>query len=416
LLARRLTSLLLLALLLAGCAKPPERTVHSPDPPQATGGMTTIRLAMSAQDSFLIDLVLPAYNAKYPNDRVEVVGITDVDRDAAIRRKLQAGEVDVVWAGEPQFLAMDGLLLPLDPLIQRDRFDLKLLGIRIDDLRVDGKLYDLPWMVSAEALFYNKALFKGAGLSSPHSGWSWEEFRQTAARLTSGEGANRTWGFGLPSHTALVDLWLGTTGTPLEGARNEEAVRAVLQFLGTMATGDRAIAPPAEASALFQGGRSAMLLTSSPNIRGFTRSWTFDWSIAPMPVHPGMERGVMRVRTESLAVAANAPSSEGAWRLVRFLAGPEAAEIIASAGYIPLYKTPEVQRAWAELMPGKPEAVDAIFGPTWRVNRSMVRDGGPQRLYLAVNIAAQQIMTANRPWEEAFAEYQATVKKAGGAP
>jgi len=413
--ARRVTSILLLVLLLAGCAKPPERPVTTPESPQPVGGITTIRLAMSAHDSFLVDLVLPAYNAKYPDDRVEVVGVTDMDRDAAIRRKLQAGEVDVVWAGEPQFFAKDGLLLPLDPLIQRDRFDLKLLGIAADDLRVEGTLYDLPWMASAEVLFYNKALFKAAGLS-PSAGWSWEEFRQAAARLNSGDGADRTWGFGLPSHTALVDLWLGTTGAPLEGARSPETVRGLLQFLGTMATGDRAIAPPADAMALFQQGRAAMLLTSSPNLRGLAQSWPFDWSIAPMPVQPGMDRGIIRVRTESLAVAANAASPDGAWRLVRFLAGPEAAEIIASAGYIPLYRTPEVQKAWAGQLSGKPEAADAIFNSTWRVNRSTVREDGPQRVYIAVNIAAQQIMSGNRPWEEAFAEYQETLKRAGGAP
>lgn len=55
---------------------------------------------------------------------------------------------------------------------------------------VDGKLWGLPTAVRTLALFYNKDLFKQAGISGPPT--TWNQFQQDAVKLTKGSGSRMT--------------------------------------------------------------------------------------------------------------------------------------------------------------------------------------------------------------------------------
>ncbi len=78
-----------------------------------------------------------------------------------------------------------GGLEPLDGLVARDDFDLShFYPVTIEQNTYQGKLYGIPWVVSPTAFFYNKKLFREAGLDPERPPRTWKEVEDYAMRLT----------------------------------------------------------------------------------------------------------------------------------------------------------------------------------------------------------------------------------------
>jgi multiple sugar transport system substrate-binding protein len=48
----------------------------------------------------------------------------------------------------------------------------------------NGKTYGLPWIAQPVILYYNPKLFKDAGVAEPTPGWTWDDFKNAAAKIT----------------------------------------------------------------------------------------------------------------------------------------------------------------------------------------------------------------------------------------
>lgn len=78
-----------------------------------------------------------------------------------------------------------GGLEPLDSLIARDKFDLTdFYPVGIEQNTYKGKMYGVPWILSPNALFYNKKLFRKAGLDPNRPPKTWKELENYAMKLT----------------------------------------------------------------------------------------------------------------------------------------------------------------------------------------------------------------------------------------
>ncbi|MBO0993297.1 ABC transporter substrate-binding protein [Bacillus sp. SD088] len=82
------------------------------------------------------------------------------------------------------------LLMPIDELIEKHKFDLGIFreGI-VDDLRTydptgEGHLYGLPLEVGMTAMYYNKDIFDKFGEDYPTDGMTWDEVVDLARKLT----------------------------------------------------------------------------------------------------------------------------------------------------------------------------------------------------------------------------------------
>ena len=53
-----------------------------------------------------------------------------------------------------------------------------------DAVTIDGKVRAVPALIDSMAVIYNKKLFRQAGIDPPQPGWTWDDFRATAAKLT----------------------------------------------------------------------------------------------------------------------------------------------------------------------------------------------------------------------------------------
>ena len=210
----------------------------------------------------------------------------------------------------------------------------------------DGELQCMPQNVSSLVVYYNRDLFRQAGLDDPRPGWTYEEFVAAARALTGpvpeGDGVRR-YGVGLePSIVRLAPfVWSAggdivddpsdparfTIGTP----RGREGLFAFLDLQG----GER-LAPfeqEVEAKALderFLDGELGMFLSSRREVPTFRTIDDFDWDVASFPT---LREPASVLHSDAYCLAKGAGSAAG-WRFVEFAAGPAGQRILARSGRI----------------------------------------------------------------------------------
>ncbi len=430
--ALRITmALLLIAVILSACSKVPTRETKGGDPvppPSTANTVTTIRVFSFGGDS--LDALISAYYDKHPNDRVEKVtpqmggstSLTDL-----MAERMERGEVDVISFVSPGMIK-ENKIAALDPFIQKANFDLKGLGDTVESLRYEGKLYELPYSVQPEVVVYNQEMFQTAGITPPTKSWTWDELRAAAQKLTQGEGDQKTWGFSPEFPDGVISAYLSQAGAePLQVLQDENVVKDLYQLFGTMIQVDRSMPPsarrtmedrgPISSRNDFQQGRAAMTITNASSLRWMQSGRdSFPIDVAPVPVRPGGKL-VSRAYPETFAIAANSPNQEAAWRFLSFVSGPEGAAILAKAGSVPVYRSPEVRSAWFDRQPAPPPGTEFLFETTWdfgdRYGQTVSGRAvtGIQELYRGVYDNLNEIMAGEKGWEDGFADYQRMLKE-----
>lgn len=369
-----------------------------------------VSLKIATMGDGTLEGVISAYYAKYPKDRIELVAIPDEPAEAErfLRDKIAHGELDLV--SFQTFMAKDGLLLDLGPYMQKSRFDLKPLGSAPEQLRWDGKRYDLPTAIYPEVLFYNKDLFKKQGLPEPKAGWSWEDLRETARRLTHQDGGAQYWGLTAQNQTSLVNMWLfQRTGVPHWQA-DEQSVKDAMQFFTTLIFSDKSVpkeanptSPQWQSRRDFQAGKSGLHLANLMTQFQLSAQAPFAWDIAPLPTMQGRPAGVM-VAPWTYGIPTTTKDPDGAWRFLSFLAGPEGAVAMAKMGFLPIYQTAEAEKAWFDRQPAPTPGTASLFGATWII-RPRTEDSVRMRVDMLLQQASGWALSGEKPWEEAHAEY-----------
>lgn len=116
----------------------------------------------------------------------------DDDHDAKINIDLMAGsKVDVIESlGAKNYtMRVEGkLLMPLKDLLAQAGVDAQEKW-GASNLKVDaqGEFYGLPFKMEAWCVYYNKDLFDRYGVPYPSGPWTWDEYVETAKKLTHPE-------------------------------------------------------------------------------------------------------------------------------------------------------------------------------------------------------------------------------------
>jgi multiple sugar transport system substrate-binding protein len=205
------------------------------------------------------------------------------------------------WA---QDLIKNGTVLALDDFIAKEK------DFNIDDFtkpslpgyRRDGKLWVIPYDEGPGILFYNKDIFDKAGVAYPDDTWTLETFKETAGKLTSGEGQSKIFGFsGTPSpgDSLLAPPFLTPFGASYLDEKESQYLLSQPDGVQTMEwwmefrTKLNAVPSPAEQQALsqaninaFQVGRVAMILDGSWATPGIVQNANFKWDVAAWPKGP----------------------------------------------------------------------------------------------------------------------------------
>ncbi|GHH99940.1 ABC transporter substrate-binding protein [Neobacillus kokaensis] len=134
-------------------------------------------------DDFTAETGIEVQRNIVPGDGIEIYKKIDVD--------LIAGEkTDIIRLSNPiliQKYASNGWLAPLDDFMAKDNYDAKKVFGDYLPVSSDQKTYVLPYQAGKWAVFYNKKIFDDAGVPYPKGDWTWDQYIETAKKLTNKE-------------------------------------------------------------------------------------------------------------------------------------------------------------------------------------------------------------------------------------
>ena len=158
----------------------------------------TLNFQMWSDEEELFTELIRLYEAEHPNVKINMTCTPSSDYTVKLQTVLGGGgDVDMFGISSPPGLAEyvnKGAVRPLDDLIAAAGTDLSGVQSILDSIAIDGKTYGLPYKTSSWFVVYNKDIFDAAGVPYPTGAWTWEEYAEIAAKLTSGEGADKIYG------------------------------------------------------------------------------------------------------------------------------------------------------------------------------------------------------------------------------
>lgn len=164
----------------------------------------------------------------------------------------------------------------------------------------DGSLYGIAYDCGPIMLYYNKEIFDAAGVDYPTSDWTMDDLRAAALELTSGSGAEKT--FGLHQIPAPGGDFTPVFLAPFGGAYvNEDETQSLLDQPESIEAAEwwmelylehGAMPSPSDEQAIgadlnaFTVGRAAMSYQGSWATPGLIEQADFEWAVADWPAGP----------------------------------------------------------------------------------------------------------------------------------
>ena len=97
----------------------------------------------------------------------------------------------------------NGYMYPLDELFEGAGFSLEDdYDENITQKEINGHYYSLPAKRITSTILYNQQMFDDAGIPYPSDDWTYDEFIDTAKKLTKGEGNDKVYGWFFPGYDA----------------------------------------------------------------------------------------------------------------------------------------------------------------------------------------------------------------------
>ena len=293
------------------------------------------------------DGMLREFEAANPGIKVEHVVLVPGNSTEMLKKLdflISSGdEVDVVQmpsTGAVIERATRGAFTPLNELYDKE-------GLKAEDEysvnpAVDGKYYGMQYTSGYTYVLLNKNALDEAGLPVPKFGWTWDDYREYAKKLTKGEGVDKRYGtyfhtwelyMNGPAQTVMKDPYRYQDGSTI---LSDPTYPYFFQLRKDMESVDKSAKPYADvlASKLnyrseFFGGDAAMIMTGSFTIpdAGNLEQYPHDFvtAFAPVPLPPKnalpkeYEDGKYFVGGGSLAMGSTTKHKDEAFKLMRFM-------------------------------------------------------------------------------------------------
>ncbi|MGB8452906.1 MAG: extracellular solute-binding protein [Anaerocolumna sp.] len=202
-----LLSLIMSTALLAGCgnkdASESTSEQNTANTTEKTGGSDTGAYpvhfyAWTNPDNVV--LLREAFNKEYAG-KYEFIYEKMADAlTLTINTALASGENINVMTQASQFdlrqRADGGAYMGLKQFFDKEGWDYgEVFGDAIEQTQnIDGDYYSIPYCNNINMVYFNKKMFDEAGIEYPQAGWTWDDFRETANKFTTGEGADKVYG------------------------------------------------------------------------------------------------------------------------------------------------------------------------------------------------------------------------------
>ncbi len=273
-----------------------------------------------------------------------------------------------------------GPFLAKDPGLRRSDFYPQALSA----MSWKGRLYALPRDLSNLVVFYNKDLFRAAGVPFPKSDWTFSDLMRIAPKLTCRHaGCNpEHWAIGFQPNPLVWTPYVWSFGGDVMNAAmtrctlTDPPALAALHFYVDLRNKYHYAPTDTEAgnatmTQLFATGRLALFVYGRWAVPGYRKNISFDWDVVPFPRGPA--GSIVDTDASGWAIASATRHPQRAWKLVRFLASRTSIEKFTRSGLI-VPARPDVANSPAFLA-GKP-AHSKVF-------LDVIKTGRPTRIPLS---------------------------------
>lgn len=271
-----------------------------------------------------------------------------------------------------------GVLEPLGARLARSTVfkESDLYPEAVDAFRFEGTLLCLPQNISAPVVYWNRELFREAGLAPPAAGWTWDDMLKAAKALTKDDNGDdiidiRGIGFEPSLNRFAPFIWQagGRVVDDLENPTkmslfNPGAIEA-LTFLAELQFKHHVVPTLPEFESedvehMFANDRLGMLIESRRATTALRVVQDLDWDVAPLPVHPERQEPAVMLHSDAYCMAKSSTVKQAAFRFVEFALGPEGAPILARTGRtVPSLRS--VAESPAFLDPSQPPESARVF-------------------------------------------------------
>lgn len=328
--------------------------------------------------------IIKQWNADHPDIQVEYVqGDWGSVHDELLTSFEGGDPPDVIHyeASAGQVFAEAGYYADLEPLLS-DEFK-----SGIDDAVWETVQYDefgtvgVPFLMENRLPIANATMLKKAGIEvpTPDDPWTWDEFADAAAKLTSGDTYGVAWPLGDPAN-AMVTLSQNfggeyvTDGPEISSGEEEMEVPTRIH---DMLYEDKSASPDAislsstDSLPGFFGGKYAMVFGATWLRQQMVQQAPKDFEWVTLPPLEGSEGQTQAVNPQTLSVAAQSEHPEQAAEFVEFFLNAKNMARLAEGDWL----VPTSEGALAELqkMTGGKQgwdvalsAADALTAAPWR--------------------------------------------------
>ncbi len=308
---------------------------------------------------------IKAFEAKYPGVKVQLESVPQGYGDKLLTQFAAGTAPDVIQVGDGDVakFSTQGVLEPLDPFISGDNpLDMSVFFPAVADIgKVGGKYYLLTKDYSPLVLYYNKDLFKAAGVDFPTADWTWDDFVAAAQKLTvtDAKGNITQWGVQLPD-TWGDWLWyrgispiiyqnggevINADGTATSGYLNSpEVVEAVQKyvdlFLKYKVAPTKADIDALSGQDLFQTGKVAMIWTGRWPLKDFLKNTSLNFGTAGLPAG---KKHANSICWAGFALYSKGQNKDTAWAFLKWITAEQGAQEFAKYAFTAVQPIADLQ-------------------------------------------------------------------------
>ncbi|HYW82884.1 MAG TPA: extracellular solute-binding protein [Spirochaetia bacterium] len=297
-------------------------------------------------------------------DKVDFRSVPQNQYENKLKLMIAGGDVgDVICMDAPNiaYYASSGALEPLDAYWDKADFN-DLVGSAQQAMTWNRKIWAAPLNESNCVLYYNRDMFKAAGLTAPTKvadAWTMDQLLAAAVKLTKKDAAGNVKVYGIMPQMFSVDnrnegmtytqmLWtwwfganiLSPDGTTTKGYFDSPASLKALHFYQDLFQKYKA-APAMPMTSGFESERVAMWINGPWMVgewkKNFPEFYKSKWGAMPLP------RGAAAASNSgswNLALTAQSKNKKLAWQVIQAITGTDGALIYCGkSGNIPARKS-----------------------------------------------------------------------------
>jgi sn-glycerol 3-phosphate transport system substrate-binding protein len=333
-----------------------------------------------------------------------------------------APAMSVLLSTDMYTLIDEDAIVPWDPLIKTAEDRAWLQGFYpafMENSQTGGKTWGIPFQRSTIVLYYNKEMFKEAGLDPNRAPETWKEMAEYAQKLTKRDASGKVtqWGVQIPASGFPYWLFQGLTtenGVQLMNAAGTEtyydkpAVIEAVQYWVDLTSKYKAhpegIVEWGTTPKDFFERKVAMMWTTTGNLTNVRSNAKFDFGVAMLPANK--RRGSPTGGGNFYLFKQTKPEQQAAaFKFVKWITSPaRAAQWGIDTGYVAVrpdaWETPEMKKYVAEF----PPAAVARDQLQFAVAELSTHDN--QRVTKALNDGLQAALTGSKSPEQAMKDSQ----------